>query len=174
MGALHSLPRMNALPLKRAPTLVLKAVLVLIGLGVLALCVFLFPNVWVGAPKEWPQVTHVLYPALIGLFASAIPFFIALFQAFTLLHLIDKNEAFSDRSVKALAAIKYCAIVFSALYMTAMPLAFVVADLDDAPGLVVIAFAVACSPLIVATFAAVVQRLVQSAVAMKAEHDFTI
>jgi hypothetical protein len=165
---------MNTASLQRAPTFVLKAILVLIGLGVLALCMFAFPTIWVGADIEWSQLMGLLRLALVGIFASAIPFFIALSQAFKLLHLIDKNNAFSDEAVKALAVIKYCAIVFSALYMTIMPLAVGVAELDDAPGAVVIAFAIACSPLIVATFVAVVQRLLQSAVAMKAEQDFTV
>jgi hypothetical protein len=111
---------------------------------------------------------------LIGLYATVIPFFFALYQAFRLLHNIDKNHAFSEASIKALRNIKYCAIVMSVLYWTCMPLVFVFADLDDAPGAVLIGAALASSPLIVATFVAVLQKLVQNALDMKLENDLTV
>lgn len=160
--------------IKRVSTLFLKAVLLIIGLLVLALCVFSFLPMWDGGTAALPEYTYVLYPGLIGLYATAIPFWLALYQAFKLLQYIDKNNAFSELSIKALRNIKFCAIAMSALYWTAMPLVFVLADLDDAPGGVLIGAALACSPLVVATFAAVLQKLVQNAVDMKLENDLTI
>ena len=165
---------MTVLPLKHVSTHFLKAVIILIGLGALALCVFAIPSAWTGAPQEWPQITSVLYPGLIGIAATIVPFLYALYQALKLLWYIDKNEAFSDASVQALKLIKYCAVAMSALYAMALPLVFVVAQLDDAPGLVLFGTAFACAPLVVATFAAVLQKLVQSAVEMKSEHDLTV
>ena len=53
------------------------------------------------------------------------------------------------------------------LYLGGVPLLFPIADADDAPGLVVIGFAIACVPIIVAVFAAVLQKLVQGVVDMK-------
>jgi len=47
---------------------------------------------------------------LIIMYAAAIPFYTALYQAFKLLNYIDKNQAFSQISVKALMNIKRCAI----------------------------------------------------------------
>jgi len=60
------------------------------------------------------------------------------------------------------------------LYATALPLAFFVAEIQDAPGLIVMSDAFASAPLVVATFAAVLQKLVQNALDMKMEHDLTI
>jgi len=160
--------------IKRVPTLFLKAVVVLIGAAVLAVVIISFPNVWQGAPREWPQLTSVLYPGLIGIYATVVPFLYALYQILKLLHSIDTNTAFSEASVKSLSIIKYCAVAMSVLYAMALPLAFIVAQLDDAPGLVLMATAFACSPLVVATFAAVLQKLVQSAVDIKSEHDLTV
>lgn len=160
--------------IKRASTLVLKAVVIVIGLLVLALAVFFLPQMWVGGPRELPAFTHVLYPALIGLSATVIPFFFALYQTLKLLHYIDKNKAFSELSVQALRNIKYSAIAISILYAMCMPLVAVLSQLDDAPGGVLIGLVIVCAPLIVATFAAVLQKLVQSAVDMKAEHDLTV
>ena|SRR3989338_3438764 len=165
---------MKVAPIKRASTLFLKAVIILIGVAALLFWAFSLPNVWYGGAQELPEFTHVLYPGLIGVYATIIPFFLALYQAFALLRYIDRNNAFSDVSVKALRFIKYCAVAMSVLYAACMPLVFILSDLDDAPGGVVIGLAFACAPLIVATFAAVLQKLVQSAVDMKAEHDLTV
>lgn len=165
---------MKDAPIKRASTFFLKAVIILIGVGVLAACVLLFPQIASVGLRELSEYTHVLYPGLIGFFATVIPFFFALYQALKLLHYIDKNNAFSELSVNALRYIKYCAIAISILYAAGLPLLLVIAELDDAPGLSVIGLAIVIAPLIVATFAAVLQKLVQNAVDMKLENDLTV
>lgn len=165
---------MNHIVPKRVSTLFLKGVLVVIALIVLAIAFFAFPDIWIGAAIEWPTFTNVLYPGLIGIYLTVIPFLFALYQAFTLLQYIDRNNAFSAPSINALRNIKFSAIAMSALYATALPLAFAVAQYDDAPGLVLISTAVAGSPLVIATFAAVLQKLVQNALDMKSDIDLTI
>ncbi len=161
-------------PLKRASTFFLRAAIAIMALVALALCIFLFPNVLVGAPEEWPAALPVLYIGFIGIYLTIIPFLFALYQALKLLRYIDTNNAFSESSINALRSIKFSAITMTLLYLTAMPLAYVFAELDDAPGVIVISFAFACAPLVVATFAAVLQKLVQNALDMKMENDLTI
>lgn len=169
----HFFP-MKAVPLKRASTLFLKAVIVLLGIAVLVLCVLLFPEIYVQLMKAPPGYGHVIYPALIGFYATPIPFFFALYQAFKLLQYIDKNNAFSEVSVNALRFIKYAAIAMSVLYAACMPLVAVLAELDDAPGAILIGLAIVVAPLIVATFAAVLEKLVRSALDLKLENDLTV
>lgn len=165
---------MKATPIKRVSTLFLKAVLVVFGLIGIAICIFFLPNVPEGAPIHWPGLKETMYLGLTGVYLTIIPFIFALYQAFKLLQYIDKNNAFSDASITALRSIKFSAVTMTLLYALALPLAFVVADNDDAPGLILFATAFAGSPLIVATFAAVLQKLVQNAVDMKAENDLTV
>ena len=62
----------------------------------------------------------------------------------------------------------------SMLYWVGMPLIITIADYDDAPGGVLIGAAFASAPLIVATFAAVLQKLVQTALDIKLENDLTV
>src|SRR5689334_14605478 len=124
--------------MKQVSTLFLKTTLVVMGAGVLAFCIFAIPAISKGVGLEWPQLAYLKYPILIGGYASAIPFFIALYQAFRLLGYIDKNTAFSGMSVKALRNIKYCGIVMAILYAIGMPMLAQVADADDAPGLIVL------------------------------------
>lgn len=166
---------MKSLPIKRVSTLFLKSVLIFIALVVSVGCYFAFPNIWNGLPAEWPNIpAALLYPGLISFDLSLIPFLIALYQAFRLLQFIDTNNAFSDRSIGALRNIKYCAISMSVLYWITMPLMFAVAELDDAPGLILMWATFASAPLVIATFAAVLQKLVQSAIDMKTEIDLTV
>ncbi len=166
---------MKPLPLKRASTLFLKAAIIVIGIGVLLFCYFAFPSIWTGLPLEFPGIpTPILYTGLFSFYLSAIPFFIAISQGFRLLQLIDKNQAFSNTSIGALRIIKFSAIGMSVLYWISMPLMFTVAEIDDAPGLVLMWAAFASSPLVIATFAAVLQKLVQNAIDLKAENDLTV
>lgn len=159
---------------ERASTLFLKTVIVVIGLAVLAFCITVIPYLATANIRNVPEFRIVFYPALAGLSLSALPFFFALLQAFRLLRLIDRHEAFSQAAAGALRRITFSALAMAAFYALCLPMAVVYAELDDAPGLIIISFAFAGAPLVVATFAAVLQKLVQSAAAMKSEQDLTV
>lgn len=160
--------------MKRTSTNFLRFIIFLIGIGALALCIFALPGMWKGGSKEYPAASHAIFLIMIGLYTTAVPFFIALWQTLKLLHYIDQNKAFSDLSVKALRNIKYCATVISVLYITGAPLLLPIAEADDAPGLVVMGMAIACAPIAVAVFAAILQRLLQNAIDIKSENDLTV
>ena len=160
--------------MKRGSTHFLRAVIFVIGAGVLALCIFALPAMWKGGSAEFPMASGALLLIMTGMYAAAIPFFIALWQTLKLLRYIDQNTAFSDLSVKALRNIKQCAIVISILYIGGVPLLLPIAEADDAPGLMVIGLAIACAPLVVAVFAAVLERLLQNAIDIKSEVDLTV
>lgn len=97
--------------MKRGSTLFLRIAVILIGIPVLALCIFLVPEIANFAAELYPDISSYLkYLVYIDLYAAAIPFYFALYQAFTLLSYIDRNKAFSELSVRALKKIKYCAI----------------------------------------------------------------
>ncbi len=153
-------------------TLFLKVVVFLIGIPVLALCLFGLP--WLANHPVNPDYAHMLYPTLIGIYATAIPYYFALYQAFKLLSYIDKNKAFSELSVKALKNIKYCAIIISSLYVVMMPFVYLVAEKDDAPGLIIIGMVAIFASVVVAVFAAVLQKLLKNAIDIKSENDLTV
>jgi hypothetical protein len=154
--------------MKPSSTLFLKLVICLIGIGVLALCVFVLPSAFSS------DQTGYYRPIIVGMYIPAIPFFIALYQAFKLLSYIDKNKVFSELSVKTLKNIKYCAIIIGTLYTAGMPYIFYVADLDDAPGGAAIGFVIAGASFVIATAAAVFERLLQNVVDIKSENDLTV
>ncbi|MGG0846089.1 DUF2975 domain-containing protein [Peribacillus simplex] len=160
--------------MKRGTTLFLKIAVILIGIPVLALCIFLVPEIANFAAELYPDITYMKYLVLIDLYASAIPFYFALYQAFKLLSYIDKNKAFSELSVRALKIIKYCAITISILYVAGMPLFYLIAEMDDAPGIILIGMVVIFASMVVAVFAAVLQRLLKEAIDIKAENDLIV
>lgn len=156
-------------------TLFLKVVVVVLGLIVLALCVFALPNLWKGVAEAEPYIiVYSLRMIIIGMYISVVPFYIALVETMKLLAYIDKSIAFSELSVKALNKIKYCAIAISALYLSGVPLLYPFAEMDDAPGLLLMGFAVACMSIVIAVFAATLRRLLQSAIEFKSENELTV
>ncbi len=156
--------------MNRGPTFILRAVIILIGLAVLAVCLIILP----AAIRSEMARDFDYGPIFIGMIVSAIPFFYALYQALKLLKYIDNNSAFSEFSVRALSHIKRCGFLISGLYAAGMPYIFYVADRDDAPGTVAIGLIIIGASFIVATAAAVFERLFQNAVDIKAENDLTV
>jgi hypothetical protein len=154
--------------MKQGSTVFLRGVVYLLGLIVLALCVFALPA---GISSDQ---TGMYRPILLGLYVPAIPFFWALYWALKLLDYIDHNKAFSELSVNALTQIKYCAITISALFAAGLPYIYVVADRDDAPGALAIGLVITFASVVIATFAAVLQKILKDAIAIKSENDLTV
>lgn len=154
--------------MKRGSTLFLQTVVCLFGLAVLALCVFVLP-----AGIQHPHA-GMYRPILLGMYIPAIPFFVGLYQTLKLLHFINTNKAFSKHSIKALQVIKYCGILIGSLYAVGLPYIWNVAQRDDAPGVVLIGLIFTFAPLGVAVIAAVLQKLLQNALALKVENELTV
>ncbi|MFD9625839.1 DUF2975 domain-containing protein [Peribacillus muralis] len=160
--------------MNRVSTLFLKIAVILIGLPVLALCIFLVPEIARFAVELFPNIPFLNVLVFIYMYVTAIPFYVALYQALKLLSYIDKNKAFSDLSVMALKKIKYCAMTISSLYVVGMPFFYFMAELDDAPGIIVIGLVIIFASMVIAVFAAVLQRLLKNAIDIKSENDLTV
>ncbi|QIZ08112.1 DUF2975 domain-containing protein [Priestia megaterium] len=160
--------------MKRGTTLFLKIADILIGIPVLALCIFLVPEIGNVAAKLLPEFASIKYLVSIVFYASAIPFYFALYQAFKLLRYIDKNKAFSQISVKALKKIKHCAITISILHVLVLPLFYLFAEKDDAPGVIFVGLVVPFASMVIAVFAAVLQKLLKEAIDIKSDNDLTV
>ncbi|MED3574897.1 DUF2975 domain-containing protein [Cytobacillus praedii] len=160
--------------MKQVSTLFLKIAVILIGIPILALCIFMVPELGNIAAELLPKFVIIKYLVFIVFYASAIPFYFALYQAFKLLRYIDKNEAFSQISVTALKKIKYCAITISSLHVLVLPLFYLFAEIDDAPGVIFVGLVVPFASLVIAVFAAVLQKLLQEAIDIKSENDLTV
>ncbi|MCI1590549.1 DUF2975 domain-containing protein [Heyndrickxia oleronia] len=160
--------------MKQVSTLFLKIAVILIGIPILVMCIFLVPEIGNIAEQLLPKFAFIKYLVFIIFYGSTIPFYFALYQAFKLLIYIDKNKAFAQISVTALKKIKYCAVIISCLHVFALPLFYLFADKDDAPGVVFIGLVVPFASMVIAIFAAVLQRLLKEAIDIKTENDLTV
>lgn len=152
----------------RGSTLFLRLVVLSFAALILGLCLFALP---VGIASD----TYGMYRwILLGLYMPALPFFYAIFQTMKLLDSIDNDIAFSDISVKALKQIKHCGALIAGLFAAGLPYIYYVADKDDAPGVIATALVLIGASTAVAVFAAVLQRLLQNAIDIKAENDLTV
>lgn len=160
--------------MKRVTTIFLKIAVVFIGIPVLAICIFLVPDIAEFAAELYPEISFIKYLVYLDLYATAIPFYFAIYQTLKLLGYIDKNKAFSDLSVKSLKNIKFSAIAYGVIYMLGLPLFYLIAERDDAPGVILVGLALIFAGMVVAVFAAVLQKLLKEAIDYKSDHDLTI
>lgn len=160
--------------MKQAPTLFLRLSLIVMALLVATLCIVALPAIHSNWAREFPEIAYLRYPVLGGLSITALAFFAAIYNSFKLLGYIDKNTAFAAHSITALRNIKYCALIISTAYALAMPIIYHLAQLEDAPGLMVLGMIFIGIPFVIAIFTGVVQQLLQNVVSIKSENDLTV
>lgn len=159
--------------MKRGSTFFLKGVVVLIGMAALALCIFWLPAVASRDAAAHPETSYLQYPFLACAYALSVPFFAALYQTFNLLSYIDRNKAFSELSVRALNYIKYSGITIGS-FIAAGTLCVIIFIDDDIAGIIGLGIMCTFASSVIATFAAVLQKLLKSAIAIKSENDLTV
>lgn len=164
----------TTLTLERSSTLFLRIAVTTIGLGVLALCVFLLPVIWTDAYQEFPRCGYAVRAVVAAMYVSALPFYVGIYKGWQVLHQIDKGRVFSTRSVKALQAVAYCAAAVGLIYTLSLPFFYIWAQYVDAPGLMVIGMFLVGMPLIVSVAVGLLARLLREAVSIKFENDLTV
>lgn len=159
--------------MKQYSTLILRAAIFIAGAIVLAIC---GGAAWQAIKLDSSAASVILaYVFLAGSCLASVPCFIALYQSYKLLGYIDTNRAFSELSVKALRIIMHSALTeFFICTLGGLPFFYILAEKEDAPGLVLIGAAIAGIAFIIFVFASVLSRLLQEAIVMKSENDLTI
>jgi len=161
-------------PMKKTSTIFLQVVVVLIGIGVFALMLW---EPHLEGRNENATLFEIYFkdPFLAYAYIGSIAFFVAIYQAFRLLGFIRRNDLFSQRSVKALRVIKYCALILIAFIIGAEAYFFLaVRGKDDIAGGVMMGLVMIFIFVVMATVAAVFERTLQEAVNIKSENDLTI
>ena len=157
--------------MKRGSTIFLQVVIVLLGVGVLALLLW-EPHVE-GVNAHATLFEMYFNPFIAYAYIGSIPFFMALYQAFKLLAYIRRNEIFSQRSVRALRTIKYCALAI--IGFVAVSVIFMIfGDRDDRPAGLFMRILITFPSIVVAIAAAVFERILQNAVDIKSENELTV
>lgn len=171
----------NEIPLKldarlrRISTIFLQVVIVLIGIGALVLLLWEPQIEGVNAHATNFEI-YFKDPFLALVYAGSIPFFIALYQAFKLLGYARQNKVFSPEAVKALRKIKYCALAIIGFVMVEEIVIRLMNNGDnDNPGApIFMGILITFPSIVVATAAAIFERILQNAVDIKSENDLTV
>lgn len=159
--------------MKKISTVFLQAVIVLIG--IVALVILLWFPLTEGRAANLNLFNIYSDPFILYGYAASIAFFIALYKSFKLLGYIAQNKVFSSNAVKTLKSIKYCAIILSiSIVVAGLYIKLSHHDEDDPAGFVAICIVTTFVCIVVATAAAIFEKLLQNAMDMKSENDLTI
>ena len=119
--------------MKRSSTIILQAVIMLIGIGAIAFMLW-EPHI------EGRNVSATFFeiyfndPFLAYAYTGSIAFFVVLYQALKLLGYIGQDKLFSPDSLKALRIIKYCTEIIVGFIVVAEAYLFIVRPGDDIAG----------------------------------------
>jgi hypothetical protein len=150
----------------------LQVVVVLIGIGVLALLLW-EPHLEGRNAHATLFEIYFKDPFLAYAYIASTPFFVALYQAFKVLGYVRQNKVFSQAAVKALRTIKYCAI--SIIGFVAVGEIFIMlGNSDDRAGGVFMGILIAFGSVVIAAAAAMCERILQNAVDIKSGNDLTV
>jgi hypothetical protein len=157
--------------LKQGSTLFLKLVIALIGIVTLAGLIW-FPQ----TEGRAANLDLVIYkdPLIIYGFIASIPFFVALYHGFKLLSYVDQNKVFSQSAVNAVRNIKYCAIMLSGFIVLGIAYIRFFAHGEDAAGPTALGIFTTFACIVMATAAALFERLLHNAVDLQSENDLTV
>jgi Protein of unknown function (DUF2975) len=159
--------------MKGASTLFLRIVIVLVGIGVLA-AILRFPQTE-GRAAHLSLMEVYLDPGVAYGYTASIPFFVALYQAFRVLGYAARNDAFSERSLRAVRTIKHCAMLLIGFSVVGVVyLSVVMRSQDDIAGGVALGVFATLGSSVVAAVAGVFERLLQNGADMKSENDLTV
>jgi Protein of unknown function (DUF2975) len=158
--------------MKKSSTIFLQVIIVLIGIGALALMLW---EPCVEGRNAHATLFQIYFndPFLAYAYIASISFFVALYQAFKLLGYIGQNKVFSQTAVNALRIIKYCAIAI--IGFVAVSVVFMMfGDKDDRPPGIFMRMLITFPSIVIATAAAMFERILQNAVDIKSENDLTV
>ena len=156
----------------RRSSIFLQVVIVLIGIGVLALLLW---EPQIEGRNAHATLFEIYFkdPFLAYAYIASIPFFVSLYQAFKVLGYAGQNKVFSQAAVKALRIIKYCAI--SIIGFVAVGEIFIMlGNSDDRAGGVFMGILITFGSVVIATAAALFERVLQNAVDIKSGNDLKV
>ena len=158
--------------MKSGATLFLRAVVLLIGIGAVALLLW---EPHIEGRNAHATVFEIYFndPFLAYAYVASIPFFVGLYHAFKVLGFAGRNNEFSLSTVKSVRTIKNCAIALFG-FVVGAEIFIMSNDSDDRAGGVFIGILIAFASIVVATAMTILERALQRAVEMKSENDLTI
>src|SRR4051812_34479 len=145
--------------MKRSSTMFLQVVIVLIGIGTLALMLW-EPHIEGRNAQATLFEIYFKDPFLAYAYFASISFFVALYQAFKVLGYAGQNKVFSQAAIKALRTIKYCAIALIG-FVAIGEIFIMFGNSDDRAGGVFMGILMTLGSIVIAAAAATFERILR-------------
>jgi hypothetical protein len=158
--------------MKRSSTVFLQVVVVLIGMGALALMLW-EPHIEGRNANATPFEIYFKDPFLAYAYLASLSFFVAIYQAFKVLGYAGRNQIFSPAAVKAMRTIKFCALAMIGFVIVG-EVFFILPNSDDPPAGLFMGILVTFGSIVIGAAAAMFERILQNAVEIKSENDLTV
>jgi hypothetical protein len=159
--------------MKRVAVGFLRAVLVLIALGSVAVLLW-EPQIEGANAHATNFEIYLTDPFLAYAYLASVPLFIGLYQGFRVLGHVDRDAALTSAVVRRLRMIKLCALVMVGFVVGAELFIRLANDGDDRAGGVFIGNLIAFAAIVVAATMFTLERTLQSAVDIKSDHELTV
>lgn len=112
--------------------------------------------------------------AHISLYGTAISSLSIIFFVYRILRLVDQSNPFSTQALQLVRKIKQATLVIFVLFLGLLPMVYRIADVEDAPGVVIIGLGIVAVPLALSVFVATIEKLLESVIQIKHENDLTV
>lgn len=152
-------------------TIFLKTALIVIGF-VLTTVLFFFTTLLLSITLPHNVSLSIIVP--ITTLISTLLIWWVLTMAWRLLSQIGTSEPFVTQTIAYLRNISIAAWIISGLFLISSPAYYLIADVSDAPGILVIVFAIIALATTVAIFGLVLRQLFSQALTMKNELDLLV
>jgi len=158
--------------MQRGSIIFLKAAVIFMGLAVLMLCLLWLPKTANNAAETNPELAYLRLPVLLGLYATTIPFFLALYHSIRLLSLFEHETAFSREAIIPMKKIRDSALVIAALYVGGMFFLGVQNALH--PGIALLGLMIAIISVLIGLFAVILKALFAKGLTIQSENELVI
>ena len=147
--------------MKKLNAYVLSGLLIFIGFIIFLMCAFVLPSIAGDVVRHSPEVAHLQYPILLGMYATAIPFFYAIYATIGIIFTVVRESIYAEQIQHYLKQISYCAVTIISLYIVG----FTILDVSNAlpPIVAVLGINIIVVSSIVATAALFIRNVLTGA-----------
>lgn len=137
----------------------LKVVILLFGIGSLGLSIIVFPHIYEQALSGSDSMALVLYGVIAVLIGALAAQCNGLYHFYRLLMLITHDSTISQALLQRLHKVTKSTFVVAIIFMVGFPLFYLVGEVDDAPGVILLGMLFIITPLVITACLHILHKL---------------
>lgn len=151
--------------MKKISVHLLQAAVFVLAVTALAFYTFTAPTIFHNISDGLTGIDYAFLAILVILYISAVPLSIIGFHVIKFLSHVNKQETFSAVAMNRLKKIRNSALVVSGLFLLTLPSFYMFAELDDAPGVILVGLVFVFIPTIFTVVTEIVHEIIQEGIA---------